>query len=449
MARRFYIETYGCQMNEYDSAFVETVLAGAAWEPAEDPADADLVLLNTCAIRDRAEARVLGRIGELQPLKERRPVVFAVAGCMAQRMGRELLARSAAVDIVLGPDTYHRLPEHLRAHADFGTRVVDVSVNEDPAFFPRVAGRPGALKAFVTATIGCDKYCTFCVVPYTRGRERPKAPGHILGEVRAMVAHGTREVTLLGQNVNSYRFQDVDFAGLLRRVGEVPNLWRVRFTTSHPKEMTPAVVEAMRDTPAVMEYLHLPVQAGADRTLRRMARKYTRARYLALVAEARAILPGLALTTDVIVGFPGETDEEFAETLSLLEAVRFDAAYVFKYSMRPATPAARLEARDAVDPAVRQARLEQVNALQARISDEINRRLVGTVLEVLVEGVNRRDGALLAKTRTQKTVLLPGPPSWIGRLLEVRIAAARGLTLRGALVRDVTPADVIPIAAAV
>jgi tRNA-2-methylthio-N6-dimethylallyladenosine synthase len=449
MAQRFYIETYGCQMNEYDSEFIETVLSKADFERAESLADADIVLLNTCAIRDKAETRVIGRIGELMPLKDRKPVVFAVAGCMAQRMGRELLRKSPAIDIVLGPDTYHRLPEHLRAHADFGTRVVDVSTNEDPAYYPKIAGRSGALRGFVSATIGCDKYCTFCVVPYTRGRERPKPLGHILEETAALVAQGTRDITLLGQNVNSYRWNDVDFASLLRHVAQVLGLWRLRFTTSHPRDMSAGIIEAMRDESAVCEYLHLPVQSGANSVLKRMARKYTRERYLETVRHARAILPALALTTDIIVGFPGETDEEFEETVSLLEEVRYDAAYVFKYSVRPGTPAEKLERRSAVDPAVRQARLMRVNEVQNRISHEKNQELVGEVLEVLVEGRTRKDAALLARTRTNKTVLLRGDTDLIGRLLEVRVVSAHGLTLRGEIVRDVTPPAIIPVALAV
>lgn len=449
MSRSYYVETYGCQMNEYDSEYVSAVLERAGYVEAGDPGDADLLLLNTCAIRDRAETRVLGRIGELMPLKARRPVVFAVAGCMAQRMGETLLRKSPAVDIVLGPDTYHRLPEHLRHHAAFGTRVVDVSTNDDPAYYPRVTGRPGALKGFVSITIGCDKRCTFCVVPMTRGRERSKPVAHVLREMASLVAHGTREITLLGQNVNSYRFGDVDFAALLREAARVPGLWRLRYTTSHPREMTLAVIEAMRDEPALCESLHLPIQSGADTVLKRMARKYTRARYLEIVRGAREILPELALTTDIIVGFPGETAAEFEETLSVIEEVRYDAAYVFKYSMRPGTPAEKLEARAAVDPAIRQARLERVNAVVGRIADEINQTLVGRTLEVFVEGVNRKDGALLSRTRTNKTVLLGGPASLVGRLLQAHVTSARGLTLRGERVRDVTPAEVIPIAVAV
>ncbi len=446
MALKYFVETYGCQMNEYDSAFIETVLGQHGWEPADSMPDTDLLLLNTCAIRDKAETRIIGRIGELMPLKERKPVVFAVAGCMAQRMGRDLMRKSPAVDIVLGPDTYHRLPEHVNALRDFGTRVVDVSVNDDPAYYPRIEGREGSLKGFVTATIGCDKKCTYCIVPMTRGVERPKALGHILGEVQSLVTNGTREITLLGQNVNSYHWQDIDFAALLRHVAQVPGLWRVRFTTSHPIDMNARIIEALRDEPTLMEYLHLPVQAGSSRTLRRMSRHYTREEYLDTIAEVRRVLPDIALTTDIIVGFPGETDAEFEETLSLMEQVRYDAAYVFKYSMRPGTPAEKLEARDAVDGDVRQRRLEAVNALQARISREKNQALVGTTQEVLVEGLNKKDGRLLAKTRTNKTFLFPGDANALmGRLVEARVLDAQGLVLHGEFVRDVTPALAIPV----
>ncbi len=446
--QRYYIETYGCQMNEYDSDYIGSVLSSSELTATDDILDADVVLLNTCAVRDKAEQRVLGRIGELMPLKERKPVVFAVAGCMAQRMGQTLLRKSRGVDIVLGPDTYHRLPQHLQAHRDFGTRVVDTSTNDDPAYYPRVSGRDGALKGFVSITIGCDKRCTFCIVPTTRGVERSKPLGHILQEMTSLVQAGTREITLLGQNVNSYRWNDLDFAQLLRHAAQVPGLWRLRYTTSHPRDINRAVIESMRDEPAICEWLHLPVQSGSDRVLRRMARKYTRARYLDTVREARELMPDMSLTTDVIVGFPGETEDDFAETMSLLETVRYDAAYVFKYSMRPGTPAEKLEARESVPPGVRQSRLERVNALVARIADEKNQELVGRTLEVLIEGINKKDGALLARTRTNKSVVLAGTPAQIGRVVDAHITRARGLSLYGEFVRDVTPAAVIPIAMA-
>src|SRR5216117_1187493 len=337
---RIYIETYGCQMNVADSELMFGVLGREGYVRTDDPAEADVLLVNTCAVRDHAEQRVLSRLGELKQYK-RRGDVLGVVGCMAQRLGERLLARVPQVDLVIGPDGYRGLPE-LIARARGGERAAEVEFKswEHYEDVPPVRATP--VSAFVTVQRGCDYRCTFCIVPMTRGPERSRKLGDVVREVERLAAGGTTEVTLLGQTVNSYADDEHDFADLLRAVGAVPGLRRLRFTSPYPTDFTDRVLTAMAQTPVVCEHVHLPVQSGSSRVLKRMLRRYDRARYLDVVAALRRAVPGIALTTDIIVGFPGETEADFRETVSLVEEVGYDDAYTFKYSPRDGTPATRM-----------------------------------------------------------------------------------------------------------
>ncbi len=422
--RRIYIETYGCQMNVSDSELMFGVLGRAGYVRTDDPAEADVLLVNTCAVRDHAEQRVLGRMGELKRYK-RPGDVLGVVGCMAQRLGPKLLEQVPQVDLVIGPDGYRGLPE-LIAQAQSGARAADVEFRgwEHYEDVPPVRANP--ISAFVTVQRGCDYRCTFCIVPMTRGPERSRKLADVVGEVARLAAAGTTEVTLLGQTVNSYHDGEHDFADLLRAVGAVTGVRRLRFTSPYPTDFTPRVLAAMAETPAVCEHVHLPVQSGSSRTLKRMLRRYDRERYLEVVAALRDAVPGIALSTDIIVGFPGETEEEFQETLSLVELAGFDDAYTFKYSVRDGTPAVRI--KDHVSEELKTERIGRLIELVRRVAKRKNIGLVGTTHEVLVEGPAKRGSLLQARTRTNKIALLDGPPEWIGTYRQVRFTGTTGST---------------------
>ncbi|HXG95716.1 MAG TPA: tRNA (N6-isopentenyl adenosine(37)-C2)-methylthiotransferase MiaB [Gemmatimonadales bacterium] len=422
--RRIYIETYGCQMNVSDSELIFGVLGRAGYVRTDDPAEADVLLVNTCAVRDHAEQRVLGRMGELKRYK-RPGDVLGVVGCMAQRLGPKLLEQVPQVDLVIGPDGYRGLPE-LIAQAQSGARAADVEFKgwEHYEDVPPLRGNP--ISAFVTVQRGCDYRCTFCIVPMTRGPERSRKLADVVGEVARLAAAGTTEVTLLGQTVNSYHDGEHDFADLLRAVGAVTGVRRLRFTSPYPTDFTPRVLAAMGETPAVCEHVHLPVQSGSSRTLKRMLRRYDRERYLEVVAALRDAVPGIALSTDIIVGFPGETEEEFQETLSLVELAGFDDAYTFKYSVRDGTPAVRI--KDHVSEELKTERIGRLIELVRRVAKRKNIALVGTTHGVLVEGPAKRGTLLQARTRTNKIALLDGPPEWIGTYRQVRFTGTTGST---------------------
>ncbi|HEV8304745.1 MAG TPA: tRNA (N6-isopentenyl adenosine(37)-C2)-methylthiotransferase MiaB [Gemmatimonadales bacterium] len=421
---RVYIETYGCQMNVSDSELMFGVLGREGYVRTEDPADADVMLVNTCAVRDHAEQRVLGRIGELKRHK-RAGDVLGVVGCMAQRLGPRLLERVPQVDLVIGPDGYRGLPE-LIARARAGERAAEVEFKGWEHYEDVPPARADRASAFVTVQRGCDYRCTFCIVPMTRGPERSRKLADVVGEVTRLAESGTTEVTLLGQTVNSYHDGEHDFADLLRAVGAAPGIRRVRFTSPYPTAFTGRVLAAMAETPAVCEHVHLPVQSGSSRVLKRMLRRYDRARFLEVVAALRAAVAGIAITTDIIVGFPGETEADFGETLSLVEDVGFDDAYTFKYSVREGTPAVKL--RDHVVEAVMAERLERLIAVVRRVARGKNVGLVGTTHEVLVEGRAKRGGLLQTRTRTNKVALVEGPDAWIGTYRRVRFTGTTGST---------------------
>jgi len=421
---RIYIETYGCQMNVSDSELMLGVLGREGYVRTADPAEADVLLVNTCAVRDHAEQRVLGRMGELKRYK-RPGDVLGVVGCMAQRLGPKLLERVPQVDLVIGPDGYRGLPE-LIARARSGERAADVDFRGWEHYEDVPADRPAGASAFVTVQRGCDYRCTFCVVPMTRGPERSRKLEDVVGEVLRLAATGTSEVTLLGQTVNSYHDDTHDFADLLRAVGAVLGIRRVRFTSPYPTDFSGRVLAAMAETPSVCEHVHLPVQSGSSRTLKRMLRRYSRERYLEVVDALRAAVPGIALTTDIIVGFPGETEDDFAATQSLVEQVEFDDAYTFRYSLRDGTPAVRLP--DHVPDAVAGERLERLIALVRALARRRNMGLVGTTHEVLVEGRAKRGGLLQTRTRTNKVALVDGPDDWVGSYRRVRFTGTTGST---------------------
>ncbi len=432
--RRYHIITQGCQMNVRDSQAMAGLLAGLGYEHAEDPADADVIVLNTCTVREGADDKAYGRLGELRALKRRRPgLILGMAGCLVQKDRERVLKRAPWLDLVFGVHNIHRLPELLQQAQDGCMPVYEVwdrSDKERPLpVLPAV--RAGGVRGFVNIIHGCNKFCTFCIVPYVRGRERSVPPEAVLAEVRALAGQGYREVTLLGQNVDSYGHDLTprrDLADLLRLVHDVPGIDRIRFTTSHPRDMTRRLIETVAALPKACEHIHLPVQAGHDGVLRRMHRAYTTGQYRATIDAIREAMPAASITTDLIVGFPGETEDEFEATLRFVETVRFDAANTAMYSPREGTPAARYG--DQVPEEAKRRRLHALNQMQERIAAEINAGLVGTTQDVLVEDVGVR-GGVLGRTRTNKVVRTDGGPELVGRVIPVAIAGAGSWVLRG------------------
>lgn len=448
-----YIETYGCQMNISDTELMRGILAENGYGEAESPAEADVILVNTCAVRDHAEQRVLGRVGQLQQYREDRPgVIIGVTGCMAQRMGEDLLGRAGGVDLVMGPDGYRRLPEAITelrrkpgereaapgplslpvlGQGSSGLTVLDFDPFENyEGVIPR---RTTGVSAWVPVQRGCNYRCTYCIVPYVRGDEKNRSPEEILAEVRSLAGSGVREVTLLGQTVNSYEAAGWNFPRLLREVARVEGIRRVRFTSPHPNDFTRELVAVMAEEPGVCKQLHLPVQSGHNRTLKRMLRRYTVEQYREKIAWVREAIPDIALSTDVIVAFPGETEEEYQATLALMREIRFDDAYLYRYSPRDGTPATRLPAEQFLPGDVAQERLERLIALHRGIQAEINRAAVGRTEEVLVEKEGRR-GGLQGRTEGNKVVTFEGPLSLIGQFAHVRLDDTTGATFMGSLV---------------
>jgi tRNA-2-methylthio-N6-dimethylallyladenosine synthase len=437
-------------MNIADGELMEGILAARGYDIVATPEEADVVLVNTCAVREHAEQRVLGRLGQLGALKRRRPdLVLGVTGCMAQRMGEALLERAAHVDLVMGPDGYRSLPATLE-------RLGAPARDQEPAAAPRRRSRSLAVldldlvenyqgleqrrkegaSAWVPIQRGCDHRCTFCIVPYVRGPEKNRSALEILAEVRGLAEGGVSDVTLLGQTVNSYAWEGWSFPRLLRAVAQVDGIRRVWFTSPHPNDVTPEMVEVMATEPAVCETLHLPAQSGSDRTLKRMLRRYTAESFLRTVEMVRAAVPGIALSTDLIVAFPGETDDEFRATLDLVREVRFDDAFTYKYSPREGTPATRLPPADVVAPEVAQARLETLIEATRRVQAEINESEVGRVVEVLVEKEARVVGQVLGRTRRNKVVAFAGPPALVGRYRTVVLERTSGATFVGSEVPE-------------
>ncbi len=442
--KRAYVETYGCQMNISDGELMEGILEGRGYRIVDAPEEADVVLVNTCAIREHAERRVLGRVAQLNGLKRERPdMVLGVTGCMAQRMGETLLEQAPYVDLVMGPDGYRGLPETLakleKGHRPTapaprkkrGPQLAVLQLDMDENYQGLEQRRTEGPTAWVPIQRGCDHRCTYCIVPYVRGGEKNRSAVEIVAEIRGLVEQGVTEVTLLGQTVNSYVWEDVSFPDLLRQVARVDGIRRVRYTSPHPNDVTPELVAAMAEEPAVCRHLHLPAQAGNNRTLKRMLRRYTVESLLEKIDMVRTAMPDIALSTDIIVAFPGETDAEFRDTLDLMRTVRFDDAYTYKYSLRDGTPATRLPESDFIDPEVAQARLEELIEVSRAIQAEINASEVGRVEEVLVEGEGRDEGQIRGRTERNKVVVFDGSKDRIGEYTEVVLERTTGATFSG------------------
>jgi len=437
MAKKVFIRTFGCQMNEYDSDKMADVLAGAEGAVKTDtPEDADIILFNTCSVREKAQEKVFHDLGRVRHLKQQNPnLVIGVGGCVASQEGDAIVARAPYVDVVFGPQTLHRLPQLIAARRSSGRAQVDVSFPEIEKFDALPPARVEGSSAFVSIMEGCSKYCTFCVVPYTRGEEISRPLDDVLAEVGGLVGRGVREITLLGQNVNAYRGamddgDTADLAFLIEAIAEIDGLERIRYTTSHPKEMTQRMVDAYARLPKLVSFLHLPVQAGSDRVLAAMKRGYTTLEFKSVIKKLKAARPDLSLSSDFIVGFPGETDADFEKTMQLIEDVGFDNSFFFIYSPRPGTPAADLA--DDTPQEVKVQRLIRVqNAIESKAL-EISQAMVGGIQRVLVEGHARKDANELAgRTENNRVVNFAGHSRLIGQFVDVRITAALPHSLRG------------------
>ena len=433
-----YVETYGCQMNVSDSELMLGNLAAHGYDPVDSPDGADVILVNTCAIRDHAEQRVIGRLGELR--RNMKPgAVVGVTGCMAQRLGPQLLTKAKHVSVVIGPDGYRALPALIEG-ARRGERTIATTFDLEEHYEDFQPRRFDKVKAWIPVQRGCDYRCTYCIVPTTRGPERSRQLTDVVREVEGVIADGMSEVVLLGQTVNSYHDGEFGFADLLRAVGKVDGVRRIRFTSPHPNDFSDQVIETMGDVDAVCEHVHLPMQSGSSRVLKRMLRRYTRDEYLECVAKLRAAIPGLSVTTDVIVGFPGETDEDFEETLDVVRAVGFADALTFKFSPRDGTPATRMPPELTVSDEVASDRLATLVTTIRGISRAANLQQLGRRYEVLIEKEARRGGDLLqARTRDFKTVLVPGDGSMVGRYVNVELTGTTGSTFTGQIVRERQP----------
>ena len=453
MTKKLYIKTFGCQMNEYDSDKMADVLrACEGMERTDRPEEADVILFNTCSIREKAEEKVFSDLGRVRPLKQARPdLLIGVGGCVASQEGEVIIKRAPYVDIVFGPQTLHRLPQLLQARRDTGRQQVDISFPEIEKFdhLPAPVLSPTGLShgaesqiasgaAFVSIMEGCSKYCTYCVVPYTRGEEISRPFADVMRDIEELVVQGVKEITLLGQNVNAYcgatdDGDTLDFALLLQAVAALDGVERLRYTTSHPKEMTQRLIDVYATTPKLVSHLHLPVQSGADRILAAMKRSYTALEYKSIVRRLRTARPDICITSDFIVGFPGETERDFEATMKLIDEVGFDVSFSYVYSPRPGTPAAELP--DDTLPEEKSARLTRLQARIDKLEQQVNQSMLGTVQRVLVEGVSKKDTQELAgRTDNNRVVNFCGAADMIGRFVDVKIAGVVRHTLRGELV---------------
>jgi len=443
MAQKLYIKTFGCQMNEYDSAKMADVLAAAdGMQTTADAAEADVILFNTCSVREKAQEKVFHDLGRVKHLKQMRPsLLIGVGGCVASQEGAAIVARAPYVDLVFGPQTLHRLPALIEARRRTGRPQVDISFPEIEKFDALPPARVEGVSAFVSIMEGCSKYCSFCVVPYTRGEEVSRPLGDVLAEVAELALAGVKEVTLLGQNVNAYRGHTqgrgrdgsgeiADFALLLEYAAEIPGIERIRYTTSHPKEFTPRLIEAYAAIPKLADHVHLPLQSGSDRVLAAMKRGYTVLEYKSIIRRLRAARPGISISSDFIVGFPGENEGDFEATMDVAAEIGFDDSFSFLYSARPGTPAAELA--DATPQQVKQARLARLQALIEAQASAISLAMVGSTQRVLVEGGARRNsGELCGRSSNNRMVNFAGPRELIGHMVDVDITAALAHSLRG------------------
>jgi tRNA-2-methylthio-N6-dimethylallyladenosine synthase len=440
MVKKFHIKTFGCQMNEYDSAKMADVLVSAeGMVSTDDPAEADVLLLNTCSVREKAQEKVFHQLGRWKPLKQKKPdLLIGVGGCVASQEGEAIVARAPYVDLVFGPQTLHRLPQLLASQRRERRAQVDVSFPEIEKFDHLPQARVEGAAAYVSVMEGCGKFCTYCIVPYTRGSEMSRPLADVLAECRSLVARGVKEIHLLGQNVNAYQGETedgepADLALLLHILAELPGIERLRFTTSHPNEFTPRLIAAFAEIPKLASHLHLPVQAGSDRILAAMKRGYTVLEYKSLVRKIRAARPDISISSDFIVGFPGETEADFEATLKLAQEIGFDTSFSFVFSPRPGTPAAEM-----ADDTPQEVKLARLARLQAQIDEQeqvISQGMVGTVQRVAVEGLAKRDDReLCGRTANNRVVNFPGNPRLIGGFVDVCVTAALHHSLRGEVV---------------
>ena len=441
MTKKLFIRTFGCQMNEYDSDKMADVLhAAEGVVKTDNPEEADIILFNTCSVREKAQEKVFHDLGRVKHLKQQNPnLVIGVGGCVASQEGEAIVARAPYVDIVFGPQTLHRLPQLIAERKEKGKAAVDVSFPEIEKFDAMPPAEVKGATAFVSIMEGCSKFCTFCIVPYTRGGEVSRPFNDVLTEVADLAAHGVKEVTLLGQNVNAYRGdmegidEKADLAMLIEYIAEVPGIERIRYTTSHPREMSQRLIDTYAKVPKLVSHLHLPVQAGSDRVLAAMKRGYTTLEYKSIVRKLRAARPDISMSTDFIVGFPGETDEDFEKTMKLIDDVEFDASFSFIYSPRPGTPALELDDNTPAD--VKSARLSRLQKRIDELAQAVSRSMVGTVQRVLVEGTSKKDANELAgRTDNNRIVNFAGNPRLINTFVEVRITEALPHSLRGEIV---------------
>ncbi len=433
---KYHILSYGCQMNERDAETIGGLLNTLNYQQTTTINDADIIIIHTCCVRESAENKIFGKVGELKHLKKNKPnLIIAVCGCMVQQKdtATKLMSKAPHIDIVFGTHNLHQLPQLIEQHLLVGQSIIEVWDEAQEIVENLPAKREGKYKAYVNIAYGCDNYCTYCIVPYVRGRERSRLPQDIVQEIQELAEDGYKEIILLGQNVNSYGKDlaiDVDFSDLLKLIDQVPHIWRIRFMTSHPKDFTEKVVLTVRDSEKICPHIHLPVQAGSNIILEKMNRNYTKEQYLELIKMIKREIPYGSITTDIIVGFPGETEEDFADTLNIVEQSRFDASYTFLYSKRSGTPAATME--EQVEQDVKKKRLQSLMDLQNRISLELNSELLGQTIEVLVEGPSKTNQELLTgRTATNKVVVFPGAQELIGKLCKVKIIEAKTWNLVG------------------
>ena len=436
MTKTYFIETYGCQMNVADSELVESILKGEGYSKAAQLHDADAIFVNTCAIREHAEEKVHSQLGRYDLIKKEKPdTIIGVLGCMAQSLKHDLLENRPFVDIILGPDSYRKLPEMLSRKMEVPNSLVDTTLSRFEVYDDLFPSRNEGVNAWISIMRGCDKFCTFCIVPFTRGRERSRSMESIITEAAQAVEDGFTEITLLGQNVNSYRHNGDEFHHLLEAVSQVRGLKRIRYTSPHPQDMTDDLLNTMLTHENICNYVHLPLQSGSDRILKRMNRTYSRDHFIELAHRIREILPGVGISTDIIVGFPGETEFEFSDTLTVMEEVKFDSAFNFKYSPRPGTKASEYD--DPIPEDIKQQRLEQIIDLQKRHTLERNLDLVGTIQTVLIEKESKMSSHQWAgRTDSNKWVIFDKEDVQIKDMVSIQIKKAKGITLHGELLKQ-------------
>ena len=440
MEKTFHIDTYGCQMNVADSELVESILLDQGYHKSESPNNADAIFLNTCSIREHAEDKVHSQLGRYHLIKKKKPeVIIGVLGCMAQSLKNDLLESRPYVDIILGPDSYRRLPELLNRNKILKDSLVDTKLSRYEVYDGLFPKRDNGVNAWVSIMRGCDKFCTFCVVPFTRGRERSRSLNDIKREVENAVNQGFKEVTLLGQNVNSYKYQDCQFHQLLESIAKVSGLERIRYTSPHPQDITDDLLNVMSEYDNICNYVHLPLQAGSNRILRRMNRTYTKEHFLTLVSKIRDTLPNVGISTDIIVGFPGETDDNFNETLNVMDEIKFDSAFNFKYSPRRGTKASEYD--DQISEEVKQSRLQRVINLQKEHTLQNNIKLIGRIEAVLVEKESKMSKVQWAgRTDSNKWIIFDKQDSQIGDMKPIKITKAQGISLHGQLAQNLEAA---------